>query len=944
MTRRPRLALLLAACLAAPAVAPAQTPSDAGQGLASLSDDRLLGELASRNLETLLQRAFANDAVPADQQKALLVRVALSRLADPAANLSESERNDLVRRVSTEIDAVLPGVDDPRLLMEQASVLIQQGVQSDVQRLEYWGPSEAVQARLRPVVETVMRLLDKTGTTAKARADAAAEKIAGPNDQRNIDLTEQAENLGRIADYTADIAGYYLALALDPADPRRAAAAQQSIDALTVYDSADNPDRNFVRATLGKLQTTRGTADGFDAARGQFDAVTAEPGEPANLGVQFDAHYGRAVVELLAGDVAAARAQAAAFDDWRKQALPDDDSATAISQILQYRLLGAEARAATDDAGRKAANDRAVEVLLDLIRRRPDLQGVIYEQLLPKVKGADDVASLDPLLLKALMSQGQDEYFKDAPDADKLRQGVAAAREIVKRYGDGSATGAAATVDGQLAANAAFLAPFLLEKLGQNVEAADGYLDFIRRFGTDRQKAETALNNAQVLVGELRKTRADDPAVVAVFDRLLPVAVSEPFNRTELAFLYAYRQQRLGRSAEAAKFYAQVPAGDPNYESARYFRMVALADALQSLPKGSAERKSALAEVQSLADRVKRSAEQSLAVAADDRAKQTQRSRLVRTSLLAADLARREQDDPQRAIALLDGFERQVEGLPEANALLGEALFVRVQALTAAGQTDRAVAALRELLDRQGGPQGLQVVYELLKKLDADFDAADARGDDAAKRQLAANRATLTPFLVEYADKSADPATAELAYQYRVLDADTQRIAADLSADPAEQKRLREAALAQFQTLETPENFKRYVANLPPAQRQDAKYDPVVNLGLARLKYALGDYADARNRFANLIRDKAVGDAYIPSAAAGETGLTSNPLYWEAILKWLRSTEKAGGLTDEQKVFLKTQYVKYPGGVGGQRYADEYERLREDVIPDFDPKSVASAS
>ena len=872
MRRRP-LALLLAATLAAPAFA--QTP-DAGQGLASLSDDRLLGDLASRNLETLLQRAFEQDDVPAEQRQALLVRVALSRLADPAAKLSEAERNALVRRVATEIDAVLPGVDDPRLLMEQASVLIQQGVQSDVQRLEYWGPSEAVQARLRPVVETVMRLLDKTETQARQAADAAAEKIAGPNDQRNIDLTEQAETIGRVADYTADIAGYYLALALDPADPQRAAAAQASIDALAPYDSPDNPDRNFVRATLGKLNAALGTPAGYDAARKQFDAVTADPGEPANLGVQFDAHYGRAVVELLAGDVPAAQKQAAAFDAWRKQALPDDDSAAAISQILQYRLRSAEAKAATTDAARQTANDAAVAVLLDLIQKRPDLQGVIYEQLLPKVKGADDVASLDPLLLKALMAQGQEEYFKDDPDAAKLQQGVAAAREVVRRHGDGSAA-ASAKVDGQLASNAAFLAPFLLEKLGRGVEAANAYLDYIERFGSDRQKAETALNNAQVLIGELRRSRADDPEVVAAFDRLLPVAVNEPFNREELAFLYAYRQQRLGNSAEAATYYARVPAGDPNYESARYFRMVALADALQSMDRGSAERKAALAEVQSLADSVRTAATKSLASATDDASRQTQRSRLVRTSLLAADLARREQDDPQRAVALLEGFESQVEGLPDANALLGEALFVRVQALTAAGQTDRAVAALRELLDRQGGQQGLQIVYELLKKLDADFDAADARGDEAAKRQLAANRATLTPFLVEYASKSADPKTSALAYQYRVLDADTQRIAADLSADPAEQKRLREAALAQFQTLETKENFTKYVAALPPAQRQDAKYDPVVNLGLARLKYALGDFADARNRFANLIRDRAVGDAFVQSGAAGETGLTGNP-------------------------------------------------------------------
>ena len=937
MTLRPLAAAVLAVSFAAPAFG--QSASSAGQGLDSLPESAVLNELAGRNLEGLLDREFELQKTPDEQRKALMVRVALSRLGDTATPLSEADRDELLARVAREIGDVMPAIDDPKVLMEQASLLIQKGLQSDVQRLEYWGPSEAVQGRLRPVVEAVLKLLDKTDDVAGKRAAAAAERIKGPGDKANIAAYDGMNGLAQMAGYTRDIVGYYLALATDPADPARAAAAKASIDDLKQYDTDDNPDRNFVRTVLGKLQMATRAPDGFDAARKQFDAVINQPGTPPNAGVQFDARFNRAVVEILAGDPDAARRQYDAFSQWLGENLPDDKAAAAVGQILDYRILSAQAARATDEADRSAANAKATAVLLDLIQKRPDLQDVIYEQLLPKIGDTADLAALDPLLLKALMGQGQREYFKPdgRADRDKLARAVAAAEELERR-GDAKA-------GPQAVADAAFLAPFLLQKLDKPVEAAGAYLDYVQKYAkADPPKATTALNNAQVLVGKLREKQESDPPVVALYERLLPLAVDAPFDRKNLAFAWAYRLKQLGKPAEAAKYFAEVPQADPNYQTAQFFRTITLAGSLVDLPKGSDQRKAALAEVQRLADAVRAGAEREVAAASDPKQKQALRSRLVGITLLAADLARREQDDPARAVELLNGFEDQVADLPNAVDLVAEASLVRVQSLIALGRNDEATAALKTLLDRAQGRQALNIVIQLLDKLTKEYEAATARGDTVAMGELAMNRATLTPFLVDWAKSSKDAETQKLVYRYSVADAETQRMAANLASDPAKQKALREAALARFRSLESQASFNQYQEGLPAAQRLTVKYDPVVNLNIARLEYDLGEFADARNRLANLLRDKTVGNAVIRETEDGQLSERDNNLYWEAVLKFIRSNLKTDTAVPEMKAFLRRQYVLWGGRVGGTLYKKEYAALRQEILPDFDPASAVGAS
>jgi hypothetical protein len=84
-------------------------------------------------------------------------------------------------------------------------------------------------------------------------------------------------------------------------------------------------------------------------------------------------------------------------------------------------------------------------------------------------------------------------------------------------------------------------------------------------------------------------------------------------------------------------------------------------------------------QIQKLADQVNAEA-----------GKKNEKSMLVRTLLLAADLARREQKNPQRALQLLNGFESSVTDLPNADQLVNEAMYIRVQSHMAAEQYTQA--------------------------------------------------------------------------------------------------------------------------------------------------------------------------------------------------------------------------------------------------------------
>ncbi|HEY7090923.1 MAG TPA: hypothetical protein VH518_22695, partial [Tepidisphaeraceae bacterium] len=463
---------------------------------------------------------------------------------------------------------------------------------------------------------------------------------------------------------------------------------------------------------------------------------------------------------------------------------------------------------------------------------------------------------------------------------------------------------------------------------GTKAAAADAFVDYAQQFKQSNPKNATlALDNAQALIGELRgnaDTR-EDPAVLRAYEKFLPIAIAEPFNRKEFAFEYARRLQLNGKAKDAIAYYHMVPADDKRALDARFLELVALKQRIDDEPSNTPDRAQVLAQIQTLADEVNKQA-----------AQKNQKSMLVRTSLLAADLARREQKDPQRALQLLGNFEDSVKGLPNADKLVNEAMYVRVQSYMAQEKYTDATQELVKLLNKTEGAQGAQIVYNLLEKLNADFDRAQAAGDRDAMKRLAKNRAQLSGFLVNWAANNKDPNISKFTYRYRVFDAETQRRAAELEDDA----RIREAgmktALQRYQALQTPENLTLYKNSLDPQSAADPNlFDPQVTFGISLIQYDLGDYQQAAAGFSKLLTSRKLGTALITSSDSGEEQITDNDQYWEAILKLIRSNQKLGTGIEEAKSYLKQQYITWGDRVGGKKWKSQYDALRAELIPDF---------
>jgi hypothetical protein len=666
--------------------------------------------------------------------------------------------------------------------------------------------------------------------------------------------------------------------------------------------------------------------------------VTDSPtAESKSVAIQYEARYFAAVNELLARNVNTAKAHLQELIKWQQRNLPQQDKAArdgaeAAAAMLEYRIKSLEAESAHDPVSKRVANDAAVAVLMNLIQQRPDLRGVIYEQLLPRMEEHADLARLDPLLLRALVARGEDQLRAPPNQLDRkaLEQALVAAREMAKRAGQPG-------VDPQMADAASLLVGFFLDKLDRKPEAAGAMLDYAERSKQSNPKSATlALDNAQALIGQLRQQQRDDPAVVGLYERFLPLATAPPFGRVQFAFEWARRLQLNGKYADAVAYYRMVPATDRHSLDARYFELVALTQRLQDDPSAAGDRAAILGDVQRLADEVTRAANDALSRAQTDEQRRTYRTMLARTSLLAADLARREQKDPARALRLLENFEQQAQGMPNLDALAADAMFIRVQAFMALEQYTQATQELVRLLNKTEGGHGAQIVYNLLEKLNADFDRAQAAGDAAQMRVLAKNRAQLSGFLVDWAANNPDPNIKRFTYRYKVFDADTHRRAADLDPDSANRAKGLNDALAKYTTLESPENVELYKQSTDPNLVDPGAPDPQVELGIALIQYDLGNWQKAADRFSRLLTSRRIGNPVnAVQQEDGETRYVDNDAYWEVVLKLVRCNQKLGSGLEEGKSFLKQQYITWGDRVGGKKWKHEYEALRKELIPDF---------
>ena len=934
MTNRLIAAAAAAAVALLPLTAFGQTLDGKGRGLDALDESVVMARLSSDGLTTLLDRDMDLFKVPPAEREQQKSGIALTELAN-AGGLKPADRRALAERVAKALDPTVAKATDPAALLRQAIQLIHAGVEPTVAELEFFGDNPVTQAQLNPVAATVRHMLMQAGTLATAEVER--QKNAVNNNNFNIvqPKLRAAGVVKRGAIFGYHQSAYAYCLSLPAGDSARAKVADEAIAYLKQYDTPTSDVQPGIRLAVGKLLLVKGD---LPAAKAMLQS--AYKGQPATKPLpkpaeESGARYFAAVADLYAGNFAAASSALDDLTQWQTaNYLPTleaggQNQIKAADAMLQFRIASAQADKATG-AEKQKFNDQAVTILANLLESQndPTLRDLVFDQLAGRIPEDPDFAALNPLALSAVQQQGFDEFNKKEGEPfnePRLRRGVAASQEIVRREGKPGVSHAQAVKAAEFAAYA------LDQKLHDDPAAAGAYMDFMERYPTEPE-ATAAMQNAGVLVFKLHRAAASgngpDPVAAKLYDRFLPLAVNAPFNQKQIAMEYADLLRTQGKYADALRYYGEVAPTDKRYAAAQFRTLLTLYTALgDPNVKLAADQRQAMAtRLQSVAESVDKAATADAAAARADADKQQALGQLAIARYDAALSAVRDLKDPAKCLQQLDGFEDKIAGLSNAKAFGQTAQVQRVTAYMDQGKTTEASDILLKVL-ADNPDAGEDLMFQMIKQIDHDLDVAKGGGDKSAQTQLAGNKARLSGFLVTYAQNNKNPKVQEQLPAYRLYDADSKRQAAELTDDAAARTANLTAALAQYQALKSAGNA-----------------DPLIDLGIGLTQYDLGQYEAAVRSLGPVM--KKVGQPFV---LVNEVQ-TANAQYWETYYKQLRSIAevakaKPGDARAQADLKLAKQrvgsfYVLYGDKTGGDGYRADFAKLAADLGVPTEPKAA----
>jgi hypothetical protein len=961
-TRKRFLALALAAATAAAPLAVAQpkpaaqqqraagAASAAKSALDSLDESRLMTELASRNLDKLLDFYFTKNNVPDETRKEVVVLAALQQLDSPEFNkLPAAARKQKIDEIVANVNNVLPTISDPERLLRYAGALITNGTLRLVNVLDYWGDNPKTQAALQPVAETVDKILERAVKEAKGKADGILQKFPNPN-QKQIDEWERLDNLQHLAEYTRSQAAYGLALSYDKAAAaKRKEVCQQAIEALKPFDEEGGGVRVPVELAIAKLSMALG-ADGYKQAKDYFAKVIAAKSDDANapnkyVGLQYQARYFTLVADVLNKKPDEAEKGLAELKAWQVDNLPKDKATQqgvdAATSMLEYRVQAAKADLTHDAKAKEKYNAEAVSILMTLVTQRPDLRSIIFEQVMGKLPDNPQMDKLNGLLLEALVTRGVEDVQHKTPekdDAKNIQLAADAAREIVRRTGQPGIT--PEQVD-----NAAFEIGVFEEQIGhtpqlkpdeqfQNkIDAATAYCDYVEKYGANKERANDALDNCLTLLSNMRKENANDDKVNPLYDRALNLGYFK-VGRKQLALPFADRKREVHDFKTAAQLYAAVTGDNPQLQlHAKYYQMLCYQQMLTTAP--DADKAGLAAKIPPLATDVNGLLDKLLAANTDPKVKPQLQALKAKTVLLAADVARSNKD-AKRVVDTLANFESVLEGVPDntRDTLLANALFLRVNGLMALNRNQEAIQQVQALIQRQNPEQALGTVATLLERLNEAFRSEKSKDnpDHQTLLVLAEQRATLGDLLVGTAQK--DPKTPEKNMrEYRLFQIGSLRTAAELEPDAAKKKTYLTKALSGYQEL---------AKGLDANSSESAVFERLIAL----TEFEIGgpdNLQKAHDTLNGLFADKKFG---FPMVRVGDE-TKMNEIYWEALLRLLQSKVQLAQLKNEpamrdEAVRIMKLFVVIPfGDNAGGTYKKDFQALRKELLGDWKPEMGA---
>jgi hypothetical protein len=361
-------------------------------------------------------------------------------------------------------------------------------------------------------------------------------------------------------------------------------------------------------------------------------------------------------------------------------------------------------------------------------------------------------------------------------------------------------------------------------------------------------------------------------------------------------------------------------------------------DQMIDLAENSPQVKDWTAKVNQLADEINLAVAQTLASVQDNAARDRARLLKVRTSLLVANLAKHDRSagqakSLQRALDLLSTFEQDVQGLPNAANLIGEVLFIRVNAMLSLGKTDEAMESLGKYLETKSGDEGIRIVFDMLEALNKEFEQAENDKNEARMAELAGHRAKVSGYMVQRVSRTQNAELKKLLPKYEDFEAVALQKAALLEKDPAKKQEYLNSALRIFQN-----------------RQKAAPNDRGVELAIALVQYDMGNYAAAQPVLNALLRDKLLGRPLREERTADGFRMVPNDAYWDALLKLCWSNvkvAKAGAanatkIMEDTQQYVKQLYITYPQP-GGAKWGPKFDALRQEILPDWTPPTFTDS-
>ena len=323
---------------------------------------------------------------------------------------------------------------------------------------------------------------------------------------------------------------------------------------------------------------------------------------------------------------------------------------------------------------------------------------------------------------------------------------------------------------------------------------------------------------------------------------------------------------------------------------------------------------------------------------------------------LGADLAMK-QNQPDRALKLLESYDQAVKAMPGAADLLLEGDRIRVPAYLGTNQLDKAVALVQKLAAANPN-ETAPFVQQVLNRLDKDFAVAQQAQKKDEMAAISAGQASLTKYLVEWAASSKDEKVKADLPKYKLYEANQTRRAGSLQVDEAKKKQILKEAVASYEAVRrdmdaqlrelaqkkmTAEARKTASAGIQGAMNS-------ATLGIGLCQYDLGDYNAARDALGTLIAGGKLGSEKSPVVEAGETRYVDNNTYWEAMYKWLDcrlKTAKPGTKDGDAEIAatrdtLRNVYINNGLAAGGD-FAPQLAELRKTALGAWVPGNTAPA-